>query len=248
MNDTSTHKLSTTAMILAAGFGVRMRPLTLAKPKPLLKIGGRAMLDLALDKLKAVGIERAVINTHYLPEQIENHLAARCDMEILISRETEILDTGGGIKNARHYFGDQPFFALNADLPWLDGKTPSLIRMMKAWNPEIMDQLLLVMLTNKARGFAGKGDFMMESDGRLWRKNAPTPRPQTFISAQIMKPQLLDEVPEKVFSNNKIFDLAESRNKLFGLVHEGACYHCGTPEDLAEANRLLETGQGWAVP
>ncbi len=243
MNDIS--QLSSTAMVLAAGLGTRMRPLTLTKPKPLFEVGERTMLDHALDKLVSVGIQRVVVNTFYLPEQIEAHLKSRRDVEIVISRETELLDTGGGIKNARQWLGGRPFFALNADLPWLDGPESSLKRMAEAWNPETMDQLLLVMRREKARGFNGKGDFMMEPDGKLWRKDAPTPRPYVWISAQIMKPELLNEVPEKIFSNNKIFDIVEARSKLFGIEHDGTCYHAGTPEDLAEANRLLANGEGW---
>jgi len=241
------NKLSNTAMILAAGLGTRMRPLSLKTPKPLLKVGDRTMLDHALDKLKAAGITRAVVNTHYLADQIEAHLKTRRDIEIIISHESKTLDTGGGIKNARRHFDEKPFFALNADLPWLDGPEPSLMKMREAWNPETMDQLLLVMPANKARGFSPKGDFMLEPNGRLWRKNAPEKRAYVWISAQIMKPQLLDEVSKKIFSNNKIFDISESKFKLFGLVHQGTCYHAGTPEDLADANRLLASGEGWAT-
>jgi N-acetyl-alpha-D-muramate 1-phosphate uridylyltransferase len=239
--------LSDTAMVLAAGLGFRMRPLTLEKPKPLLEVGGRTMLDHALDKLRDAGLKRAVVNTFYLAEQIEAHVATRRDMDIIISRETELLDTGGGIKNALHHFGGKPFFALNADLPWLDGPKPSLQRMAEVWNPSKMDVLLLVMPTGKARGFGPAGDFMMETDGRLWRKEAPEPRSHVWISAQILKPQLMDEVGEKAFSNNRIFDIVEARGKLFGVEHLGTCYHAGTPEDLAEANRLLASGEGWDI-
>ena len=240
-------KLSSTAMVLAAGLGTRMRPLTLAKPKPLFEVGGRTMLDHALDKLKAVGIARVVVNTFYLAEQIEAHLATRQDLEIIISHETELLDTGGGIKNALRHFEGKPFFALNADLPWFDGASPSLARMAEAWDPGRMDVLLLLMPTQKARGFAVKGDFMLETDGRVWRKDAPVPRSHVWISAQIMKPQLMGEVTEKAFSNNRIWGVAEARRKLFGVEHDGTCYHVGTPEDLAEANRLLASGKGWAA-
>lgn len=237
--------VSTTAMVLAAGLGTRMRPLTSTTPKPLLEVGGRTMLDHALDKLKDAGITHVVVNTFYLAEKIEAHLAARQDLTIIISREAGLLDTGGGIKKALHHFNGQPFFALNADLPWLDEDEPSLLRMARAWDPERMDALLLVMATRQARGFGPDGDFVMEPDGRLWRKDAVKPRPFVWISAQILKPQLMDEIPEKIFSNNKIFDLLEKRNKLFGIEHTGTCYHTGTPEDLAEANRLLASGQGW---
>ena len=242
------NSLSTTAMVLAAGFGMRMRPLTLTKPKPLLEVGGRTMLDLALDRLVAFGIRRAVVNTHYLAEQIEAHLASRKDIEIIISHEHDILDTGGGIKNALSYFGDQPFFALNADLPWMDGEKPALSRMAEAWNPVSMDALLLLMKTGKARGFDSKGDFALDADGHARRKDIAPPRPYVMLSAQILKPELFTERKEHVFSNNLIWNEAEAKDRLYGIEHTGTCYHVGTPEDWQNANELLTTGKGWGVP
>ncbi|HAX92103.1 MAG TPA: mannose-1-phosphate guanylyltransferase [Rhodospirillaceae bacterium] len=237
--------LSDTAMVLAAGFGKRMQPLTLQTPKPLLKVGGKPMLDHALDHLRDVGIKRAVVNTHYLGDQIAVHCAQRTDMEIILSPEEEILETGGGVKKALENFGDNPFFVLSADLPWIDGAVPALQRMAEAWDPAKMDQLLLVAPLSKAHGCGTKGDFMREEDGRLWRKDAPYPRPYVFFAAQIVKPQLYYDIDETVFSNNLVFDLAESRDRLYGLVLDGSCYHVGTPQDLFEANRLLESGKGW---
>lgn len=238
--------LSSTAMVLAAGFGVRMRPLTLHHPKSLLAVGGRAMLDLALDHLREVGITRAVVNAHYLGEQIATHLAARDDMKVVLSPEEEILETGGGVKKALPHLGEKPFFVLSSDLPIMNGAQPALSRMAKAWDGDRMDSLLLVMPKDKARGFAGaRGDFMMEPDGRLWRHNGPEDKPYLFISAMIVNPKLYHEIHETAFSNNLIFNLAEKRGRLFGLVHDGSCYHVGTPEDLVDANRLLATGAGW---
>jgi MurNAc alpha-1-phosphate uridylyltransferase len=231
--------LSPTAMVLAAGLGTRMRPLTLQKPKPLFEVNGRTMLDRALDKLAAVGIKRAVVNVFYLVEQIEAHLKNRKDIEIVIEHESELLDTGGDIKNALHHFGGQPFYALNADLLWTDGEWPSLLRMAEAWDAAKMDVLLLLMQIDKARGFASTGDFAMEPDGRVHRKNVPPPRPYVWISAQILKPELFVTIPDKVFSNNKIWDASEARQRLYGIEHDGSCYHVGTPEDLEAANKLL---------
>lgn len=239
--------ISTTAMVLAAGLGTRMRPLTLTTPKPLLEVGGRTMLDHSLDKLRDVGVRRVVVNTFYLAEKIEAHLSERTDLEIVISRETELLDTGGGIKNALRWLGDEPFFALNADLPWLDGEIPALRRMANAWNPDIMDAELLLMPTDKARGFKLDGDFMLDADGRVWREAAPRPRSHVLISAQILKPQAFDNVREKRFSNNAIWNAAETSRRLYGIEHDGACYHVGTPDDLTNANRLLASGAGWGV-
>lgn len=233
-------------MVLAAGQGLRMRPLSLATPKPLLTVGGRSMLDLQLDKLVAAGITRAVVNVWHLADLIADHLKTRCDIEIVISREQELLETGGGIANALRYF-DAPFFALNADLPWTDGAEPSLARMRRAWNPDRMDALLLVMRTAAARGFSPRGDFLMDSEGRLTRKGKPPPRPYVMLSAQILKPQLFAHPPAKAFSNSLIWDDAEAKGRLYGLEHQGACYHVGTPEDLKAANDLLASGKGWAL-
>lgn len=242
------NSISSTAMVLAAGLGTRMRPMTLTTPKPLQSVGGRTMLDHALDKLVAVGIKRAVVNTFYLAEQIEGHLAQRRDIEIIISRETELLDTGGGIAKALPYFEGLPFFSLNSDLPWIDGAEPSLSRMAQKWDSAVMDALLLVMRTEKARGFdAAKGDFAMESDGRIWRKNLEPPRPYVCIGAQILKPELFVSPPAMAFSNNVVWDKAEEEGRLYGLEHDGTCYHVGTAEDWKQANELLESSKGWGV-
>jgi MurNAc alpha-1-phosphate uridylyltransferase len=242
-----TKDISSTAMVLAAGKGLRMRPLTLETPKPLLEVGGRAMLDTMLDRLAAAGFKRAVVNTHHLPEKIEAHLKTRHDVEIVISREDELLETGGGIKKALANFGGKPFFALNADLPWTEGKIPALSRMAAAWNPTNMDALLLLTSTTKAekRGFGTRGDFVMEADGRLHRHDTKPPYPYVMIGAQIIKPELFAPITDKIFSNNIVWDKAERAGRLYGLAHDGTCYHVGTPEDLTEANRLLATKQGW---
>ncbi|MFA6279468.1 MAG: nucleotidyltransferase family protein [Bdellovibrionales bacterium] len=238
--------LSDTGMVLAAGFGKRMQPLTLTTPKPLLKVGGRAMLDHALDHLKAAGITRFVVNAHYLADQIVTHCEGLTASDIVLSREDEILETGGGIKRALAYFSGKPFFVLAGDMPMTEGDAPALVRLAQAWDSKAMDVLLLVMPRGKARGFSGKGDFRVRADGSLARAGVDVPaRNVVFISAMIVNPALYDEVSETHFSNNVIFDLAESRGRLFGFVHDGACYHVGTPEDLAEANRLLENGEGW---
>ena len=239
--------LSDTAMVLAAGLGMRMRPLTLTKPKPLYDIAGRTMMDLALDRLKAQGIRRVVVNTHYLAEQIADHLAQRHDLEIIISHEPDLLDTGGGIKKVLGEFSGKPFFVLSADLPLIDGAIPALQRMAEAWDPARMDNLLLVMLTARAQGFDAAGDFYMKDTGQLYRKTTQPPRPYVMLSAQIMKPELFASIAAEKFSNAQIWDDLETQGRLYGLVHDGTCYHVGTPHDWEEANRLVKTGQGWLV-
>lgn len=239
-----------TAMVLAAGLGMRMRPLTLDTPKPLLAVGGRTMLDAVLDRLVAVGVRRAVINLHYLGDKIRAHLKNRNDIEIIFMQEDALLDTGGGIKNALPHLGADPIFVVNSDLPWMDGPQPALTRLAEKYNPDKMDALLLLMRLAKARGFGGaKGDFYMEDNGEgfgpLDRLDMPPPRPYVFISAQIIKPGLFVKFPDTVFSTNLVWDEAEIKGRLFGLVHNGTCFHVGTPPDLLLANQLLENGQGW---
>ena len=239
--------LSSTAIVLAAGFGTRMRPLTLSTPKPLLRVAGKTMLDHAIDKLVATGISRIVVNTFYLAEQIEEHLKKRTDVSIVISREEEPLETGGGVLRALPYFDNRPFFALNADLPWVDEGEPSLDLMRRAWTPDVMDTLLLVVRTKNARGFDPAGNFSMDDNGRLHRKDVPPPRPFSMMAAQILKPSLFDNPPSTVFSNRVVWDRAEEHGLFFGVEHQGTCYHIGRPEDLDHANALLASGKGWRV-
>jgi MurNAc alpha-1-phosphate uridylyltransferase len=235
-----------TGFVLAAGLGMRMRPLTLETPKPLLKVGGVAMLDIVLGRLAAIGVKRAVVNAHYMADKIEAHVKTCVHPQIILSKENVLLDTGGGIKNALPHLGSEPIYAINSDLPWQDGSVPALQRLANTFDPEIMDVLLLLMPLEKARGFKGaKGDFFMDDDGKLSRKNTNPPRPYVFISAQIIKPGLFTGINETIFSNNLIWDEAEARGRLYGLVHDGSCFHVGTPEDLTEANRRLDEHLGW---
>ncbi|MDX1923233.1 MAG: nucleotidyltransferase family protein [Alphaproteobacteria bacterium] len=235
-----------TAFVLAAGLGMRMRPLTLETPKPLLKVGRETMLDQVLDRLVDAGVKRAVVNAHYKAEQIEAHVKSINRLEIILSKEDILLDTGGGIKNALPHLGNDPIFAINSDLPWRDGAVSALQRLANTFNPETMDCLLLLMPLEKALGFKGaKGDFFMATDGRITRKDTEPPRPYVFISAQIVKPSLFRDVTQTVFSNNIVWDAAEAKGRLYGLVHDGTCFHVGTPEDLAEANRRLADHSGW---
>lgn len=239
-----------TAMVLAAGMGMRMRPLTLEKPKPLLVVGGATMLDQALDRLQDVGVKTVVVNTHYLGEQIARHVKVRNHPKIILSPESELLDTGGGVKHALPLLGHDPIFVVNADLPWRDGAVPALQRLAAHFDAKQMDALLLLMPLEKARGFQGaQGDFFMEDVvdgmGRLRRLNRAPPRPYVFISAQLVKPELYSGVEENIFSNNAIWNKVEPMGRLYGLLHDGSCFHVGTPEDLAEANQRLEDGSGW---
>lgn len=240
-----------TAMLLAAGLGTRMRPLSGAVPKPLLEIGGRTMLDRTLDKAVEAGVTRAVVNTHHLAAQVERQLKNRAAPEIAVSHEPEILDTGGGVLNALGLLGDAPFFVLNSDTVWEDGPTPALRRLASAWDPEAMDVLLLVHPTVAATGYAGDGDFFMDIEGRLVRRGETEIAPFVFTGSQILSPAAFDGLEPGAFSLNRVYDRALERGRLFGIRHDGAWHHVGTPDGFERVSRLyahIALGEAAAPP
>ncbi|MHB1219477.1 MAG: nucleotidyltransferase family protein [Alphaproteobacteria bacterium] len=231
------------AMVLAAGRGVRLRPLTDRLPKPLVPVGGIAMLDRALDALARAGVSQAVVNVHHLAPLIEARLATRRRPAIRISREDELLETGGGIAKAISHFSAEPFFAVNADIVWLDGKAPALARLAETWNGDRMDALLLVQPVERAVGYDGAGDFSLTGDGRLDRRGAAPSAPFVFAGVQILHPRLFEDTPAGPFSLNLLYDRAHEAGRLFGLAHDGGWLHVGTMDGLAAAERAL-AGQG----
>ncbi len=229
----------THGMILAAGFGKRMRPITDTLPKPLVQVAGRALLDRALDHFETAGISKVVVNSHYLGDQIRDHLAPRNSPDIILSPESEILETGGGVLHALDQLGDAPFVAANSDALWGDGPTPALSRMRDVWDDTRMDALLLLHSTVNAVGYVGRGDFFMEPDGALTRRQEGGVAPFLFTGIQILHPRCFDgEAPGK-FSLNRIYDKALAAGRLFGLRHDGDWYHVGTPEGLAEVETIF---------
>ena len=232
MTDISNH-----AMILAAGLGLRMRPLTLALPKPLLPVAGRTMLDRVLDHLDRAGVTRRVVNTHWLGEAIRRHLADRPD--IAFSDEPELLETGGGVFQALPLLGSAPFFVCNADIVWTDGPSPALRRLAAAWNDGTMDALLLMQRTATAFGYEGAGDFFLDADGRATRRQQNQVSPTLFAGVQILHPRLFHDLPQGPFSLNLLYNRAQDEGRLYGIAHDGEWYHIGTPEALAEAEALL---------
>ena len=227
-------------MVLAAGRGLRMRPLTDKTPKPLIKVQGRSMLDRVLDRLHAVGVEQAVVNLHHLGEKIEAHLKDREDIKILFSQEDDLLlETGGGVAKARALLGEEPFFVINGDVVWLDGGTPALQRMAQAWDEARMDFLLLVHPVTYAYGYEGSGDFFMDPAGRLRRRREREIAPFIFAGIQILHPRALRDLPEDAFSLNLLYDRAVEEDRLWGLRHDGEWFHVGTPESLAEVEDAL---------
>lgn len=230
-------KMPTKAFVLAAGKGERMRPLTNTCPKPMLKVAGKTMLDRALDALVVAGVEDVVVNTFYLPDVIENYLSARKNPRITVSRETELLDTGGGVLNKIDFFGDDPFFVLNADIIWEEGKTPALERLATAWKPDEMDILLLLHPTAGLSVHAGAGDYILsEERGRpRFFKGGD----HIFTGLRIVHPRIFNGITEKNFSFLDLFHRAEKAGRLFGLRHDGAWHHVGTPDALAETEKIL---------
>ncbi len=234
--------VSDTAMVLAAGLGVRMRPLTLTTPKPLVKVAGRPLIDHILDALAESGIARAVVNVHYLAGQVEEHVALRTAPRVTISDERDrLLDNGGGVKKALPLLGAtgpgaKPFFVLNSDSFWIDGPRPNLERMAEAFDPETMDLLMLVAASSTATGYDGIGDYLMDAQGRLQRRGERQVVPFVYAGVIIIKPSLFDDTPD-VFSLNLLFDRAQANGRLFGLRLDGHWLHVGTPDavGLAEA-------------
>lgn len=227
------------AMVLAAGLGLRLRPITLTTPKPLVRVGGVTMLDRVLDRLAEHGVELAVVNTHHLGDQIARHVAARRTPRIEISHEDVLLDTGGGVAKALPLLGGTPFFVANSDLLWTDGTEPALKRLAASWDDARMDALLLLHPTARAYGYDGRGDFVADGDGRLARPARGASAPYLFAGVQLLHPRLFAGAPEGRFSLNLLFDRAAAAGRLFGIVHTGGWYHVGTPDSLAGVEAAL---------
>ncbi len=232
-------------MVLAAGLGTRMRPLSEAVPKPLVELAGRALIDHVLDRLGHAGVARAVVNVHYRAEQIETHLAGRTAPRIIISDEREeILDTGGGVLKALDQLGPGGFFVHNSDSVWIEGATPALDAMGARWNEEEMDALLLLAPVERSIGYAGRGDFAMDSGGRLARRGDSETAPFVFAGVSIAHPRLLAGCAQGSFSLNGPWDRGIAAGRVYGLRHAGVWMHVGTPQALSEAESLLKGGDG----
>jgi N-acetyl-alpha-D-muramate 1-phosphate uridylyltransferase len=228
------------AIVLAAGRGKRMGDLTATKPKPLIEIEGRALVDHVLDRLAVAGVRRAVVNLHYLGEAIERHLKPRRDIEIQFSREESALETGGGIKKALPLLGES-FFAVNADVFWLDGKQPALSRLARKFASGKHDAVLLMQRTTQALGYEGPGDFFLDPLGLPRRRLEREVAPQVFAGIEILHRRLFEGSPEGAFSINLLWDRAIERGALAGLVHDGEWYHIGTQAGLAAATERLHS-------
>jgi MurNAc alpha-1-phosphate uridylyltransferase len=224
------------AMVLAAGLGLRMRPLTNTMPKPLVSVAGRPLLDHVLDRLAEAGVTQAVVNVHYLPDQIIDHVATRTAPRVTISDERDlVLGTGGAVVKALPLLGNEPFFHLNADTMWIDGVRPNLTRLAEAFDPAKMDILLLMAPTASSIGYAGSGDYAMAADGSLRRRKELQVVPFVYAGVAIMSPALFADAPKGEFSLTTMFDRANERERLFGLRMDGVWMHVGTPDAVRAA-------------
>lgn len=227
------------AMILAAGLGTRMRPLTDTCPKPLIEVNGRSLIDRIVDRIRDAGIERVVVNMHYLADQIEAWAKQQSDPPVVLSDEREtLLDTGGGVTKALDALGDGPFFVFNSDSFWVDGTVPALIRMQAAWNDDDMDCMLLLSEPARSVGFDEGPNFSMDGAGRLERFHGDD-EGYIYCGCCLVSPRLFASAPDGAFSMNILWNKALAQGRLFGLVHDGLWLHVGTPEAIREAEDAL---------
>ena len=231
-----------TGMVLAAGLGTRLRPLTDAKPKALVTVQARTLLDRALDHLDAVGVKRAVVNVHHMAEMVEHHLADRKTPAITISREPALLDTGGGVANALPHLGE-PFFVVNGDAVWLNGRVPALMRLARVFDSKVHDAVLLMQETVPAVGYEGRGDFFLDPLGVPRRRSEGEVVPFLFAGVQILSHRLFAGEPVAPYSMNRLWDKAIAQGRISAIVHDGTWYDVGTVAGLAATESRL--GELW---
>jgi MurNAc alpha-1-phosphate uridylyltransferase len=233
-------------MLLAAGRGTQMRPLSELTALPLLKLGGRTLLDHALDHLAEAGVRRAVVNAHWHADHVARHLTLRHGQpETMLHREEVPLDTGGAVRAALDVLGAEPFFVVNGDSLWLEGPTPALGRLQRAWTDEA-DAVLLVQRTCMTRAGSGVGDFVLDPLGGVRRRREREVAPFVYAGVQLVAPRLFAGAPEGAFSMNLLWDRAIEAGRLRAVVHDGLWFHFATPADLAAAEtalRVRRTGQ-----
>ncbi|MBJ6121032.1 nucleotidyltransferase family protein [Sphingomonas mollis] len=231
-----------TAMVMAAGLGKRMRPLTATRPKPLVQVAGKPLIDHVFDRLGAAGVRRAIVNVHYLADTLEAHLEQRfADIEVIVSDERgRLMETGGGLVQARDLLGDEPVFVLNSDNLWIDGPVDSLKLLAARWDDATMDALLLMVPLARAHNHRGAGDFHLGSDGRITRRRRPgTVAPFAYTGIQIIHPRLIADWPEGPFSTNLFWDRAIAAGRAYGQVHQGLWFDVGTPAAIPRTEALL---------
>lgn len=232
--------IGNTAIVLSAGLGVRMRPLTETRPKPLVEVKGKALIEYGIGKLLDAGVKKVVVNVHHFPDQIEAWAKRQSAPAIEISNErAELLDTGGGVAFALPRLGNEPFYVINSDSIWIDGKIPALNRLRHAWRDDRMDCLLLLCPLDKAIGYSGNGDFVLLDDGRLLRLQGTPQNAAVYIGAYLVHPRLFAGAPKGKFSMNSLWDKAIASGRLHGIVHDGLWFHVGTPGSVTVAEAEL---------
>jgi MurNAc alpha-1-phosphate uridylyltransferase len=230
-----------TAMVMAAGLGKRMRPLTATRPKPLVEVAGRTLLDRTLDRLRGAGVKRAVVNVHYLADALEAHLKNKVKgLEIIVSDERDqLLETGGGLVRALPLIGDDPFLAVNSDNLWIDGPTDTIRALAARWDDARMDALLLLIPLARANCHSGQGDFHMDAAGRLARRRSGRVAPFVFTGVQLVSHRLLRDAPDGSFSTNILWDRAIEEGRLYGMAHQGLWFDVGTPPAVKKTEMIL---------
>ena len=224
-------------MVLAAGRGTRMRPLTDRLPKPLVELVGRSLIDHVLERVFESGVTEVVVNTHYLGDQLEQYLRDRTG--VILSPEAELQETGGGVRDALRQFGHDAFLVVNSDAVWLDGAEPALTMLMAQWIDAKMDALLLLHPVKDVHGYRGAGDYDVSPDGRARRRRPGEQTPFLFTGMQVLHPRLFSQAPDKPFSLNLLYDVAEKTGRLYAMVHDGKWFHIGTPDELRYTEREL---------
>jgi MurNAc alpha-1-phosphate uridylyltransferase len=237
-------KVPDTAMVMAAGLGKRMRPLTATRPKPLVEVAGKTLIDHVLDRLRAAGVGKIVVNVHYLPDALEAHLKARAsDFDLKISDERDLLlETGGGMIRAEPMIGADPFLVINSDNYWVDGPSDTLRLLASLWREADMDALLLLVPQARACNNGGQGDFHMQADGRLTRRGKSKVAPFVFTGIQMVSKRLLRDAPEGPFSTNILWDRAIGEGRCFGAVHQGLWFDVGNPTAIKATELALQHG------
>lgn len=232
------------AFILGAGFGSRMRPLTDTIPKPMVPLAGKPLIDHVIDRLTFVGVEKIVVNVHYLADVLENHLRKKNDVEIIISDERdELLDTGGGVLKALPHFKDEPFFIHNSDSVWVENGHNNLAEMVRLFDPNKMDNLLCLANRHTSLGYDGNGDFLLSNEDLISRKPKEVASDHVFIGASLATKSLFDQSPKGAFSLNKLWDAAIANNRVYGIKHQGIWMHVGTTEALSDAEDCIRQSE-----
>ncbi len=228
-----------TAMVLAAGLGKRMRPLTDKMPKPMVPVNGVPLIGHVMNRLVDAGVNRAIVNLHYMGDQIQEYLSQEKRLEIIYSEEADLLETGGGVRLAMPILGTDPFYVINSDAFWLDGYQNALLRLAREWRDDQMDALLMLQSTVYAYGYNGLGDFNANADGKLERRQESAITPWLFAGIQILHPRAMENTPDGAFSLNVVYDQASEAERLYGMIHDGEWFHIGTPESIPETEEFL---------